>query len=72
METHSKPYIRRMRSRDGQLSKGSVQFVLTLMVETPGSSQTMNCVNTETMFRIIQSIPTPKAEPFQFWLAKVG
>ena len=28
--------------------------------------------NTETIFRIIQSIPSPKAEPFKRWLAKVG
>jgi hypothetical protein len=31
-----------------------------------------DCVNTETMFRLIQSIPSPKAEPFKRWLAKVG
>ena len=29
-------------------------------------------VNTENAFRIIQSIPSPKAEPFKRWLAKVG
>ena len=32
----------------------------------------MNCANTEGLFRIIQSIPSPKAEPFKRWLAKVG
>ena len=32
----------------------------------------MNCANTEGVFRIIQSIPSPKAEPFKRWLAKVG
>jgi len=31
-----------------------------------------DCANTENMFRIIQSIPSPKAEPFKRWLAKVG
>jgi len=31
-----------------------------------------DCANTETMFRIIQSIPSPKAEPLKRWLAKVG
>ncbi|HDO25674.1 MAG TPA: phage antirepressor protein, partial [Nitrospirae bacterium] len=31
-----------------------------------------DCSNTETMFRLIQSIPSPKAEPFKRWLAKVG
>jgi DNA-damage-inducible protein D len=67
-----KQYIRRMRNRDEQLSQGWVQFVLTLEVETPGGSQRMNCANTEAMFRIIQSIPSSKAEPFKLWLAKVG
>jgi hypothetical protein len=32
----------------------------------------LNCANTEGNFRIIQSIPSPKAEPFKRWLAKVG
>ena len=31
-----------------------------------------DCANTESMFRIIQSIPSKKAEPFKLWLAKVG
>ncbi len=31
-----------------------------------------DCANTESIFRIIQSIPSPKAEPFKRWLAKVG
>jgi hypothetical protein len=31
-----------------------------------------DCANTETLFRLIQSIPSPKAEPFKLWLAKVG
>jgi len=31
-----------------------------------------DCANTETLFRIIQSIPSPKAEPLKLWLAKVG
>lgn len=31
-----------------------------------------DCANTENMFRIIQSIPSKKAEPFKQWLAKVG
>src|SRR3989338_794863 len=31
-----------------------------------------DCANTETLFRIIQSIPSPKAEPFKQWLAQVG
>lgn len=37
-----------------------------------GKKYATDCANTETMFRIIQSIPSPKAEPFKQWLAKVG
>ena len=39
----TKQYIRRMRSRDPELSKGWVQIVLTLKIETSGGSQRMNC-----------------------------
>lgn len=37
-----------------------------------GKLRLTDCANTETMFRIIQSIPSKKAEPFKRWLAKVG
>jgi hypothetical protein len=67
-----KQYIRRMRSRDKELSKGWVQIVLPLPIETAGGVQNVNCANTEGVFRIIQSITSPKAEPFKLWLAKVG
>ena len=68
----SKQYIQRMRIRDPELSKGWVQIVHILSVETSGGKQKMNCANTEGIFRIIQSIPSPKAEPFKLWLARVG
>ncbi len=67
-----KQYINKMRERDEELSKGWVQFVHTLPIPTSGGSQGMNCANTEGIFRIIQSIPSPKAEPFKRWLAEVG
>ena len=67
-----KQYIKKMRQRDEPLSEGWVQIVPTLAVDTPGGKQKMNCVNTRGAFRIIQSIPSPKAEPFKRWLAKVG
>ncbi|MBI3559388.1 Bro-N domain-containing protein, partial [Candidatus Gottesmanbacteria bacterium] len=67
-----KQYIQRMKLRDPELAKGYVQFVHTLPVETIGGKQNMLCANTESIFRIIQSIPSPKAEPFKRWLAKVG
>ena len=37
-----------------------------------GKKYTTDCANTEGIFRIIQSIPSPKAEPFKLWLARVG
>ena len=67
-----KQYIQRMKQRDPELVQGWVQFVHTLEVPTEGGKQRMNCANTEGIFRIIQSIPSPKAEPFKRWLAKVG
>ncbi|HKI49956.1 MAG TPA: BRO family protein, partial [Desulfobacteria bacterium] len=48
------------------------QIATLLSVQTEGGPQRMNCANTEGIFRIIQSIPSPKAEPFKRWLAKVG
>ena len=68
----SKQYIQRMKLRDPELSKGWVQIVHTLSIETSGGKQRMNCANTEGIFRIIQSVPSPKAEPFKRWLARVG
>ena len=65
-------YIKKMRKRDEELSKGWGQFVTTLSIQTEGGLQQLNCANTEGIFRIIQSIPSPKAEPFKRWLAKVG
>jgi len=67
-----KQYIQRMKQRDPELGKGWVQIVHTLSIETAGGSQRVLCANTEGLFRIIQSIPSPKAEPFKRWLAKVG
>ncbi|MCB0564208.1 MAG: Bro-N domain-containing protein [Phaeodactylibacter sp.] len=65
-------YLKDMRRRDPELSKGWGQIATPLSVETPGGKQRINCANTEGIFRIIQSIPSPKAEPFKQWLAKVG
>ncbi len=65
-------YIKKMRKRDDELSKGWGQFVTPLSVSTSGGDQKLNCANTEGIFRIIQSIPSPKAEPFKRWLARVG
>ncbi len=67
-----KQYLNKMKQRDEPLAQGWVQIVHTLLVPTAGGRQNMNCVNTEGAFRIIQSIPSQKAEPFKLWLAKTG
>ena len=67
-----KQYVKRMKQRDAELSKGWVQIVPTLVVQTAGGKQRMSCANVKGLFRIIQSIPSPKAEPFKMWLSQVG
>lgn len=42
------------------------------LLANDGKKYLTDCANTETIFRIIQSIPSPKAEPFKRWLARVG
>ena len=47
--------------------------IVQLKLEAPdGKMRETDTANTETIFRIIQSVPSPKAEPFKRWLAKVG
>lgn len=64
-------YIKKMKKRDPELSKGWGQIVTPLSVQTAGGRQRVNCATTQGMFRIIQSIPSPKAEPFKQWLSLI-
>jgi prophage antirepressor-like protein len=58
----------RVKSEDGiELSTICRQFKLQA---TDGKMRQTDCATTESLFRIIQSIPSPKAEPFKRWLAK--
>lgn len=68
-----KQYIKKMRQRDPELNSywGTICTPLEIMAPD-GKIRETNCANTEGVFRIIQSIPSPKAEPFKRWLAKVG
>ncbi len=68
-----KQYIKKMRQRDPELSSywGTICTPLEITA-LDGKMRETNCANTEGIFRIIQSIPSPKAEPFKRWLAKVG
>ncbi len=65
-------YIKKMRKRDDLLSQGWGQLVTPLLVYTAGGKQKLNYANAQGLLRIIQSIPSPKAEPFKLWLAQVG
>ena len=65
-------YIKDMRRRDSELSQGWGQIATPLPFTTTGGKQKINCANTQGLLRIIQSISSPKAEPFKRWLAKVG
>lgn len=61
--------IREKSEAGSELSTICRQLKLTA---PDGKQRETDCANTEGIFRIIQSIPSPKAEPFKLWLAKVG
>ncbi len=65
-------YIKKMKKRDPLLAEGWGQIVTPLSIETKGGPQKMNCASSEGIFRIIQSIPSQKAEPFKQWMAQVA
>ncbi len=67
-----KDYIKKLRKRDEELSEGWGQIVTPLKMQTAGGKQNVNCADVEGIFRIIQSIPSKKAEPIKKWLARVG
>lgn len=69
---NTKDYIKKMKKRNPTLAEGWGQFVTLLSLNTNGGKQKISCANTEGILRIIQSIPSQKAEPFKLWLAKVG
>lgn len=68
-----KQYIKKMRSRDPELNSywGTICTPLE-MIAKDGKKRKLSSANTEGIFRIIQSIPSPRAEPFKRWLARVG
>ncbi len=74
-------YLKNIRNRDPELNSlfqpvekggGQIDPPLALPFSTTGGTQNLLCWHTEGIFRLIQSIPSPKAEPFKRWLAKVG
>lgn len=68
-----KQYIKKMRKRDPQLDLnwGTI-CTLVQMKGADGKIRKQMAADTEGMFRLIQSIPSPKAEPFKQWMAQVA
>lgn len=66
-------YWRKLKQRLGAEGSEAVTFCHGLKLEAPdGKQRVTDCANNEGLFRIIQSIPSPKVEPLKRWLAKVG
>jgi len=66
-------YWRKLKQRLKEEGSEVVTFCHGLKLPAvDGKKYETDCANTEGVFRIIQSIPSPKAEPFKRWLAKVG
>lgn len=71
--TDPKQYIKKMRTRDPQVSANWGTICTPVqMLAADGKQRKVQAANTEGILRIIQSIPSPKAEPFKRWLAQVG
>jgi prophage antirepressor-like protein len=72
--TDPKDYWYRVKKRE--VENGGIELsTICRQLKLPsadGKSYETDCANTESLFRIIQSIPSKKAEPFKQWLAKVG
>ena len=60
---------RKLQTEGSQVYEKIVQLKL---IARDGKKYATDCADSETVFRLIQSIPSPKAEPFKLWLAKVG
>lgn len=66
-------YWRKLKQRLIEEGSQVVTFCHGLkLVASDGKKYETDCADTEGIFRIVQSIPSPKAEPFKRWLAKVG
>ncbi|HNW82793.1 MAG TPA: Bro-N domain-containing protein [bacterium] len=69
----SKDYLKKMKKRDlWLLNNWGTICPLVEMTAADGKNRKIQAANIKGLFRIIQSIPSPKAEPFKQWLAKVG
>ncbi|MDO8366510.1 MAG: Bro-N domain-containing protein [Saprospiraceae bacterium] len=68
-----KDYLKKLRKRDPQLDAnwGTI-CPLVEMIAADGRRRKIQAANVKGLFRLVQSIPSPKAEPFKQWLAQVG
>jgi DNA-damage-inducible protein D len=67
-----KTYWAKMKERDKEMSQPFPFWEQLKLAAEDGKMRETDCANTEGMFRIIQSIPSHKAEPLKRWLARVG
>ena len=65
-------YWRKMKDRDLKEYETYPFWVQLKLISPDGKNRLTDCANIKGLFRIIQSIPSPKAEPFKQWLATVG
>jgi len=73
VSTNPRNYWNMLKAREAE--NGIELYTLCVQLKLPssdGKAYATDCSNTEGLFRIIQSIPSPKAEPFKLWLAKIG
>ena len=70
---NARDYIKKMRKRDPEMNTNWGTICPPVeMIAADGKRRKIQAANVEGLLRIIQSIPSPKAEPFKRWLAKVG
>src|SRR3989339_1467775 len=70
----AKDYWYRLKKRESE-SSGTELSTFCRQLKLPSADEKYyetDCANTQNLFRIIQSIPSPKAEPFKLWLAELG
>ncbi len=71
--TDVKQYIKQMRSRDAELNSNWGTICTPIkMITADGKNRKIQATDTKGILRLVQSIPSPKAEPFKLWLAQVG
>ena len=64
--------LKRKMAQEAGSGQPYEKIVRLKLVAPDGKQRDTDCANTETLLRIVQSIPSPRAEPFKRWLAQVG